>query len=96
MCYCNDKKKEKSHLLKKEQLVSHIAAKAGLRWSEGLETILKKDEFQSLSIPDNDGLLPFMIAAAQNRCDLSTIYEIILSNPEALLGSTSTAGLKKS
>ena len=88
MCYCNKEDKKRISLLRKEPPTSHIAIEAGLRWSEGLESIFKRDKFESLVIPDNDtGLLPFMIAATENNSDLSTLYRMIVQYPEVLFDS---------
>mmetsp|Transcript_15767 Transcript_15767/g.23679 ORF Transcript_15767/g.23679 Transcript_15767/m.23679 type:complete len:91 (-) Transcript_15767:295-567(-) len=86
MCYCNNEGKKKSKsIIKERQMASHIAACAGLRWAEGLECILKNEDFESLAIRDEvTNLLPFQLAALGGNSDLNTIYQMISSYPEAL------------
>ncbi len=92
MCYCNETKKEENSIIKERRLTSHIAASAGLRWFEGLECILRNEDFESLTIRDEvTALLPFQLAALNDHSDLSTIYLMILNFPEAIFSNLNRA-----
>jgi len=55
----------------------HYAVKNGLSWSAGLDTLIRFDEL-ALTVPDEEeGLLPFMLAAAGPKtCDMTTICKL--------------------
>mmetsp|Transcript_18819 Transcript_18819/g.23094 ORF Transcript_18819/g.23094 Transcript_18819/m.23094 type:complete len:90 (+) Transcript_18819:165-434(+) len=84
---CSDLKNIRTNVKSRveNRSITHLAAEAGLRWSEGFELVLKKENFETLSLVDMEtGLLPFMIAAADNHSDLSTVYEMISIHPELI------------
>ena len=71
--------------MKERRITSHVAVSAGLRWFEGLECILRNEDFDSLTIRDEvTALLPFQLAALNDSSDLNTIYHMILNFPEAI------------
>jgi hypothetical protein len=67
--------------LRRRQFI-HVVTKNGLRWEEGLETMLREEYYEQLEFQDEDtGLFPFMLAAACANNNLNTVYQMIVSDP---------------
>jgi len=59
----------------------HYALSLDFGWNPYVQ-ILAEGDFHSLAEPDdNTGLLPFMLAATTQKCDLNTIYELLRTDP---------------
>ena len=69
-------------LLTSDCLALHTAAEKGLKWEEGMRLVLEANrnavnrKEQKIS-----GLYPFMLAAAGETSDLTSIFHLILENP---------------
>lgn len=67
--------------LRRRQFI-HVVTRKGLRWEEGLETMLKEEYYEQLEFQDEvTGLFPFMLAAACANNNLNTVYQMIVSDP---------------
>ena len=63
----------------------HVITEQGLRWSEGLEVVLKKSCY--ITLEDTDiitGLLPFMLAAVECNSDMNTVFQLLRNNPSVM------------
>ncbi len=68
----------------------HFGAFKGLKWCEGLEEILLAD-YNTLAKPDElTGFVPFIAAASGPSKELTTIYQLLLSDPSQLLTQRTT------
>ena len=66
------------------RLPLHLALESGKRWTQGIKDIISCYP-EALGIPDcQTGLLPFQIAAMGANPDLTTIFEVIRTNPSLL------------
>jgi len=74
-------KHKRNNTLRRRQFI-HIVTMKGLRWDEGLETMLREEYYEQLEFQDEDtGLFPFMLAAACANNNLNTVYQMIVSDP---------------
>lgn len=66
------------------QLPLHLALESGKRWNQGVKHLIASYP-DALNVVDyKSGLAPFMLAAEGAKADLSTIFEVIRTNPSQL------------
>ena len=63
------------------RLPLHLAIVSNKRWNQGVKDILNAYPDALMLADKHTKLLPFMLAAATNDADLSTIFELLKSNP---------------
>mmetsp|Transcript_31069 Transcript_31069/g.47585 ORF Transcript_31069/g.47585 Transcript_31069/m.47585 type:complete len:566 (-) Transcript_31069:104-1801(-) len=63
------------------RLPLHLAIASNKRWNEGVKDILNAYPDALMLTDKHTMLLPFMLAAATDKPDLSTIFELLKSNP---------------
>lgn len=73
----------------------HLALFSGKRWNQGVKDIITCFP-DALGIPDcQTGLAPFQIAAQGSKSDLSTIFEVVRTNPSLLQAAPTTEDDRK-
>lgn len=68
----------------------HVSLTSGKRWNEGVRALLDANPDALSQCDKNTRLLPFMLAAATQRPDVGTIYELLRRDPSMLLPKVPT------
>ena len=63
------------------RLPIHVALQKGLQWSDGLVSIMNANISHLIEKDPVSGCHPFVLAAEEPRCDLSTFYYMMMMHP---------------
>ena len=66
------------------RLLLHHAATDGLEWENGCKAVLKENVLAVKEQDGQTGLFPFMLAAAGETTDLSSIYGLLREYPQTI------------
>merc|ERR1712154_147088 len=61
-----------------ERLPLHLGASIGLQWECGLKTVFEAYPAAVKCVDPTKGLHAFMLAAVADKCDVSTVFDLLL------------------
>ena len=68
----------------RKRLPLHRSADIGLRWMDGMREILKANYLALREVDAVTGLYPFMLAAVGETSDMTSVFNLLSSNPQLI------------